>query len=61
MKIPCYKKEGWEVKQVEAVSYIPDPEWFPFAITCLGNPKYALIWLRREKITVVMVGTDDND
>lgn len=24
-----------------------DQGWEPFAVTCLGNPKYALVWIRK--------------
>lgn len=44
----------WEVKQVQfGDDFIKQIQggWEPFAVTCLGNPVYALIWLRKRKVS----------
>jgi len=45
--------EKWEVKCVNynkdvGALLLIEEGWEPFAITCLGNPLYSLIWLRRK-------------
>ena len=42
----------WKVKEATygnpELAMLLDDGWEPFAVTCLGNPDYALIWLRKK-------------
>lgn len=42
----------WKIRSASYNATIVDEllkdGWEPFAVTCLGNTEYALIWLRKE-------------
>ena len=42
----------WQIEVVHlggpTLKSLLEENWEPFAVTCLGNPENALIWLRKE-------------
>ena len=43
----------WEIQYIsfantEKLDVLLKDGWEPFAVTCLGNVEYAIIWLRKE-------------